>query len=81
MVIKDILNTYSIPSDRKFKYDFNSLKSITFGEKTSSLDKDKIIEIINKKCIETGREDFKFYQAYIDPKTRLMKTIKIKTKR
>lgn len=81
MVIKDILNTYSIPSDRKFKYDFNSLKSITFGEKTSSLDKAKIIEIINKKCIETGREDFKFYQAFIDQKTKLMKTIQINTER
>lgn len=81
IAISDILSTYSTPNDRKFKYDFNNLKSITFGEKTSNLDKAKIIEIINKKCIEKGREDFNFYQAHIDPKTKLMKTIQIKTKR
>ena len=49
---------------RKLKFDFNSLKGIIFGIRTSDQDKMKIIEVIEKKCREIGRTDFKFYQAY-----------------
>ena len=48
-------------------YNFNSLKGIIFGIKTSDEEKRKIIEIIKKKCEEYNRTDFKFFQAYYSP--------------
>lgn len=45
-------------------YNFNSLKGIIFGIKTSRADKREIIEIIQRKCRENNRTDFKFFQAY-----------------
>ncbi len=50
--------------DRKLKYNFNDLEGIIFGIRTSLDDKLKISKIIEKKCKELGRTDFKFYQAY-----------------
>ena len=44
-------------------YNFNSLKGIIFGIKTSKEDKREIIEIIQRKCAENNRTDFKFFQA------------------
>ena len=50
---------------RKLTYDFDSLKGIIFGMRTSTEDKLKIIEIIEqkKKCKGNNRTDFTFYQA------------------
>ena len=48
-------------------YNFNSLKGIIFGIKTSKDDKREIIEIIQRKCQENNRTDFKFFQAYYSP--------------
>ena len=50
---------------RKLTYDFNSLKGIIFGIRTSTEDKMKIIEIIEKKekCKRNNGADFTFYQA------------------
>ena len=50
-------------------YDFNSLKGIIFGIKTSNDDKLRIIKIIQKKCGKHKRTDFKFYQAYYSQET------------
>ena len=50
-------------------YNFNSLKGIIFGIKTSDDDKLRIIEIIQKKCEKYRRTDFKFFQAYYSPET------------
>jgi hypothetical protein len=52
-----------LPLQTKYRYDFSSLKSITFGINTSIEDKSEIIHIITKKCQEMGRENFEFYQA------------------
>ncbi len=49
---------------RKLIYDFNSLKGIIFGIRTSDEHKMRIIEVIKRKCRVSGRADFKFYQAY-----------------
>ena len=54
---------------RKLKYRFNSLKGIIFGIRTSDSDKLKAIEIISKKCSDTGRSDFQFYQAQYNYRT------------
>ena len=50
---------------RKLTYDFDSLKGIIFGMRTSTEDKLKIIEIIEKKkkCKGNNGTDFTFYQA------------------
>ena len=53
--------------DRILTYNFNSLKGIIFGIKTSDEDRLKIIDIILRKCRENNRTDFKFFQAYYSP--------------
>jgi len=54
-------------SDRLWNYDFESLKGVIFGIRTSDAHKLKVIEIIQRKCLESNRTDFKFYQAYYSP--------------
>ena len=54
---------------RALTYDFDTLKGIIFGIRTSNYDKQKIIEIIHKKCQENNRTDFKFFQAYYSPES------------
>jgi len=51
--------------DRTLKYDFSALAGIIFGVRTPTAEKIKIIKIIEKKCRENGRLDFKFYQANV----------------
>ena len=49
---------------RTLTYDFDSLKGIIFGIKTSDKDRLEIIRIIQNKCEKYKRSDFKYYQAY-----------------
>lgn len=63
IILDEIFNDYRCKEDRKLKYDFDDLEGIIFGIKTSSLDKEKIINIIKKKCQESGRKHFDFYEA------------------
>ena len=52
---------------RTLTYDFESLKGIIFGIRTTDEDKIKIVEVIHRKCLEHGRSDFQFFQAYYSP--------------
>ena len=52
---------------RLLKYNFESLKGIIFGIRTSDEDKLRIIEIIRNKCLNNNRTDFKFFQAFYWP--------------
>ena len=54
-------------SQRKFTYDFESLKGVIFGVDTSDTDKVNIIESIRRKCSAANRTDFEFRQAYFCP--------------
>ena len=63
LILEDSLGEFNNGSDRTLTYDFNSLKGIIFGIKTSDEDKRKIVEIIEKKCDKYNRTDFKFFQA------------------
>lgn len=63
--------------NRTLIYDFNSLKGIIFGVKTSDEHKLRIIDIIQKKCKEHNRNDFKFYQAYYSQETGDIRTDKL----
>ena len=56
------------PKNRTLTYNFNSLKGIIFGIKTSDEDRLKIIKIIERKCRESKQTDFKFFQAYYSAK-------------
>ena len=54
---------------RTLTYDFNSLKGIIFGMRTSDEDKLRVIEVIRGKCKENDRMEFRFLQAYYSPET------------
>ncbi|NVZ66377.1 DUF2971 domain-containing protein [Pseudomonas gingeri] len=49
--------------DRTLTYDFSSLEGIIFGVRTPTTKKIAIAKVIEKKCRESARSDFKFYQA------------------
>ncbi|MDE0636596.1 MAG: DUF2971 domain-containing protein [Candidatus Poribacteria bacterium] len=65
LVLEDGLSQFNEKGSRKLTYDFNSLKGIIFGMKTSVEDKRKIIEIINDK---NRAADFNFFQAFYSSK-------------
>lgn len=67
LILSSSLDSFSDLKDRSLNYEFKSLKGVIFGIKTKTEDKLKVIEIIEKKCSETGRDDFKFYQAHYSP--------------
>ena len=64
--------------NRTRTYNFNSLKGIIFGIKTSDDDRLRIIEIIEEKCKENNRTDFKFFQAYYSPEDGNIRKYEIK---
>ena len=66
LILADNSGKLNEKDHRKLTYDFNSLKGIIFGIKTSTEEKMKIIEIIEKKkkCDENNQTDFKFFKAY-----------------
>lgn len=63
LILSSTLDDFSDPKDRTLNYDFSSLKGIIFGIKTKIEHKLEIMRIINNKCNENDRSDFKFYQA------------------
>ena len=64
-------------TERTLKYEFDSLKGIIFGIKTSNEDKSKIIKIIEKKCQEEKRKEFLFFQAYYSHESGDIRKFKI----
>jgi len=68
VIAADMLD-FSSKESRKFKYKFTSLDGIIFGIKTNIDEKRRICKIIETKCREPKRDDFRFYQAYYDPRT------------
>ena len=76
-LIKD--NTFFSFDDienRKLKYKFSSLNGIIFGNKVTKKNKDRIIKIIAKNCIEEGRKEFDFFNLiYLNGKLQKQKCI------
>ncbi|MDX1921577.1 MAG: DUF2971 domain-containing protein [Alphaproteobacteria bacterium] len=64
-------------SERKLKYQFNSLEAVIFGLRTTEKDKLEIIKIIEKKCQKEKRQEFKFYQAFYSEKKGIIDTFEI----
>lgn len=75
LIIPDLMNSHEKEEDRKLKYRFQELEGIIFGFKTKIEDKIKIMKIINNKCLEAKRIDFKFYQAEYDAANGKMKIV------
>ena len=69
LVLNPLLDGSLSAPQRTLTYDFNSLKGIVFGLKTSDDDKLEMIDIIRRKCRENHRTDFQFLQAYYSPET------------
>lgn len=61
---------YANPANRALTYEFASLKGLIFGINMTIDDKLRIIEVVMQKCIAHRRTDFKFYQAFYDPRKR-----------
>jgi hypothetical protein len=68
---------FSSVDSRKFKYDFKSLDGIIFGIKTLLDDKRRICKIIETKCREMKRDDFRFYQAFYEPRTGTIEHVEL----
>ena len=66
LILEDGLSQFNKKDDRKLTYDFDVLKGIIFGMRTSTEDKLKIIEIIEKKkqCAGNNQTGFTYFQAY-----------------
>ena len=69
LVLDDGLSEFNKKNDRILTYDFNSLKGIIFGMRTSTEDKKKIIDIIEKKkkCNGNNQADFTYFQTNYSP--------------
>ena len=52
------------PASRKVQYKFTDLKGIIFGIRMTDEDKISIMDIVEEKCQEHKRDDFRYYQAY-----------------
>lgn len=64
LILHSSITDLSEKDRRTLTYDFSSLKGIIFGINTKEEDKLKVIRIIEDKCLNNTRDDFKFYQAY-----------------
>lgn len=77
LILNGLLDHEIEKEHRLLTYNFQSLKGIIFGIKTSTEDKLKIIDIIKNKCKDNSREDFEFYQAYYSSKEKSIQHKKV----
>jgi Protein of unknown function (DUF2971) len=68
LALSSPLGTFDDASRRLLTYRFSDLERIVFGIRTPIDEKRKIIEIVDKKCRETGRPSFDFGQATYNPR-------------
>ena len=78
LIIPSCLSDIQKKCNRMFKYNFSSLEGIIFGIKTPYEEKLKTMKIIFDKCKKESRTDFKFYQAYYNPKKGLIEDREMK---
>lgn len=62
IILTSALNFYDEPENRLLEYKFEDLESIIFGMKTPKKARLEIIDIIKRKCKETGRTNFDIYE-------------------
>lgn len=66
ILLSDMNKELTKKEDRKLYYNFDILKGVVFGVRTHIEDKEKIVDILSRKCKENNRTDFKVYQAQYD---------------
>ena len=59
---------------KKHRYNWDVLRGIIFGIRTSNHNKMRIIDIVRMKCAANGVRDFQFWQAYYSPQDGEMKS-------
>lgn len=69
LIIAPMMLNFSTPETRVAHYDFNDLAGIIFGMKTPANARRQVCKIVEEKCRETKRTDFKFYEAYYSQAT------------
>ena len=69
LILDNRLDEFNEKKNRALSYNFNALKGIIFGINTPDEDRLRIIDIIQRKCRENNRTDFKYYQAHYSPDT------------
>ncbi|HEX2874739.1 MAG TPA: DUF2971 domain-containing protein, partial [Polyangiaceae bacterium] len=55
------------PAPQPLTYEFSQLEGIVFGMRMSVEEKLRIVTVVEKKCRDEGRADFRFFQAYYSP--------------
>ena len=69
IILPDLESMRRDAKSRVLKYEFESLKGIVFGIKTSEIDKLRIMAIIDKLCQNTNRPRFEIFQAHFSSYT------------
>ncbi|HVE22956.1 MAG TPA: DUF2971 domain-containing protein [Acidocella sp.] len=70
IILSSSLENLESKEVRKLKYRFEDLAGIVFGLKTSTESKIAAMRIIERKCVESRRTDFEFWQAHYSHRTR-----------
>ncbi|RUT43280.1 DUF2971 domain-containing protein [Paenibacillus anaericanus] len=71
IILTSVLDFFEESSNRLLEYKFEDLEGIIFGVRTPYNARIQIIEIIRRKCIESGRKEFDFYEMYISTNKEL----------
>lgn len=77
LLLNGMFEDYSLKESRKLKFSFDDLEGVIFGQKMLYTQKKQIVDLIKKKCQETGRKDFSFYDSTYSPLKGEMAYIKI----
>jgi len=77
LILHSSITDLSEKSRRTLTYDFSSLKGIIFGINTKEKDKLKVMKIIEEKCLNNSRDDFKLYQAYYSSDGNCIKKVEM----
>lgn len=70
LILSSMISDLSDPESRTQNYNFSSLDGIIFGIRTKEEDKLRILKIVNEKCAQSNRDDFRFHQAYYSHENR-----------
>ena len=66
ITLTSVMFDFESVESRKLKYKFEDLEGIIFGTRTPETAKIEIRRIIDEKCRQSKRSDFKFFQARFD---------------
>lgn len=65
------------PAPNPLTYEFSQLEGVVFGARTTTGDKLRIAEVIERKCRVAKRSDFRFFQAHYSPQKGEMQLLEL----